>query len=135
MARSSALGAVLKADALLVPQLGIADANRPVPYVPGKVYEYLAMGAPLPVPPGDLRELLADHPQGYLWNPHDPAAISREIERLVSDVDADRVDATPPASLATLDASHQTRQLSAILDRLVGEPAPSTEFTSHGDPA
>ncbi len=69
------------ADALLVLQFSWVDSRRPMPYTPGKTFEYLETGLPIlaPVGLGSLRDLLADYPQSYLADPRDPAAISAAL--------------------------------------------------------
>jgi len=110
------------ADALLVVQLAFEDSQRPVPYVPGKVYEYLATGKPIlaPVPPGDLRDLLLRMPQAYVSGYEDPADIADALLRMCTDIDEGRVR-LDRAEIAKYDRRLQCRQLADLFDRVSAE--------------
>lgn len=93
VSRMESISAMSEADALMVLQFAFAEATRPVPYVPGKVYEYLPLGKPIlaPIPPGDLADMLRSVPQAYVCDYRDPSAIAGTIESIVNDIDSRRV--------------------------------------------
>jgi glycosyltransferase involved in cell wall biosynthesis len=113
-----ALEAVRSADALLVVQVAWQDASRPVPYVPGKVYEYLATGLPIlaPIARGDLWDLLRGVPQAYLCDYRDVRAIADNIQRMVADIDTGRVRPVGADFLAQYDRRRLTEQLASVFD-------------------
>jgi len=93
-----------------------------VPYVPGKVYEYLATGAPIlaPIPPGDLFDLLREAPQAYISNYRDSHQVADSLERLASDIYAGRVRCCDANWLSRFDRSILARQLAAVFDKILG---------------
>jgi hypothetical protein len=116
--RNTAMTAMQEADALVVLQFAFEDTNRPVPFIPGKVYEYLPTGKPIlaPVPPGDLRNLLAQVPQAYSCDFTDTAATARAIVSIVNDIDAGKVRFSREA-IEPYNRLEHVRQLAAVLDR------------------
>lgn len=114
--RDEALKALKRTDALLVVQVAFTDARKPVPYVPGKIYEYLATGAPIvaPVPPGDLRDLLDMAPQAYVSDYQQPREISASLRRLASDLDSHTIDRCDPHWLVQYSRLELTARLAAV---------------------
>lgn len=116
-----AVAAMQEADALLALQFAFEDTSRPVPYVPGKVYEYLPTRKPIlaPVPPGDLFELLRGIPQAYVCGFENPELIAARIATMCDDIDHHRIR-WDPGTVAPFDRREHVRQLAAILDRVTG---------------
>ena len=120
--RAAAVAAEQEADAQLVVQVAWDQPERPMPYVPGKVYEALATGSPVlaPVGPGDLLDLLRQTPQAYVCDYRDPAEIAATMLRLAEDLDAGRAEKSDPAWLAQFDRRHLTATLAKTFDALIG---------------
>lgn len=119
--RADAMDAIRSADAFVVLQVAYADPDKPVPYVPGKVYEYLSAGAPIfaPVPPGDLRNLLDCTPQAYVCDYRDPEAMAAALGLLIRDADAGTVRAADRGWLDQFNRRNLTERLAAVLDGVV----------------
>ncbi len=60
-----------EADVLFCVQVGFEDRAKAVPYVPAKLYEYLATGKPIlaPVAEGDTKNVLIQSGLGILADP------------------------------------------------------------------
>lgn len=119
VSHGTAVKVMQEADALLALQFAFEDTSRPVPYVPGKVYEYLPTRKPIlaPVPPGDLFDLLSGIPQAYVCGFEDPRAIAARIVTMCDDIDHNRIR-WDPSAVAPFDRREHVRQLAAILDRV-----------------
>jgi glycosyltransferase involved in cell wall biosynthesis len=115
-----ALAAMQEADALLALQFAFEDTLRPVPYVPGKVYEYLPTKKPIlaPVPPGDLFDLLRGMPQAYVCGFEDPEVIAMKVVAMCGDIDHHRVQWDSEA-IAPYSRLEHVRLLASILDRAI----------------
>jgi glycosyltransferase involved in cell wall biosynthesis len=70
-----------QADVLFCVQVGFQNAARPVPYIPAKLYEYLATGKPVlaPLAPGDTKDVLRDSCLGVFADPRDPEDMARVL--------------------------------------------------------
>jgi glycosyltransferase involved in cell wall biosynthesis len=123
VSHGTAVAIMQEADALLALQFAFDDTSRPVPYIPGKVYEYLPTRKPIlaPVPPGDLFDLLSGIPQAYVCGFEDPQAIAARIITMCEDIDQDAVR-WDPGAVAPFNRREHVRQLAAILDQ-VAQPA------------
>ncbi len=77
---------LMEADVLYCVQLGFEDMKKPVPYVPGKLYEYIATGKPIlaPLAEGDTKRFLRESGLGILTDPEDPRSIAEALEELAS---------------------------------------------------
>ena len=75
------------ADALFLPLHGLPQGNRSL-IVPGKLYEYLAVGKPILacLPEGDAKELVLRSGLGYTADPCDAQSIGASLIRLYEDV-------------------------------------------------
>jgi len=117
VSRRAAMAAMEEADALLALQVAFEEADRPVPYVPGKVFEYLPHGTPIlgPVPPGDLRDLLDRMPHAYACDYRDADAIAATLRRMCADIESGGVRFDPTA-IAPYSRVAQAAVLAGILD-------------------
>ena len=73
-----------EADVLFCVQVGFKDRRKPVPYVPAKLYEYLATGKPVlaTLAPGDAKRLLEESGLGFFADPHDAEDMARVLLEL-----------------------------------------------------
>ncbi len=114
------LEACRDAGALLLVQ---ADGPGTLGVVPGKTYEYLAMGRPILAavcPGGEVEQLLRPHSEVYLAGFRDVEAIAARIEELWDRWREDpAMTVSPPRSVDRYDRRRQTERLGTILDRLV----------------
>jgi glycosyltransferase involved in cell wall biosynthesis len=80
-----AVARLMEADLLYCVQVGFRDKKKPVPYVPAKLYEYLATGKPIlaPVAPGDTPDILSKAGTGIFTEATNPLAMSRVLRELV----------------------------------------------------
>ena len=119
--RAEAVAAVRSADAHLVFQVAWEDPARPMPYVPGKVYESLATGAPIlaPVGPGDLKDMLAMAPQAYVCSYKDIDSFTGTMQRMVDDLDYGRVQRCDENWLKQHERSFLTGRLAAVFDSVL----------------
>jgi glycosyltransferase involved in cell wall biosynthesis len=78
-----AVARMRETDALYCVQIGFRD-GRPVPYVPAKLYEYMATGKPIlaPVADGDTRRVLERSGVGVVTGPRDSEAVADVLLRL-----------------------------------------------------
>ena len=80
MDHSRAVRLMCSADALC---LLLADKEGAARWVPGKTFEYMATGRSIlaVIPPGEIRELLANHPGAAIMSPDDLPRIEEWLER------------------------------------------------------
>lgn len=118
VSRADALVAIQNADALLAVQVAFENPARPVPYIPGKIYEYLLAGKPIlaPVPPGDLYDLLKKVPAAFVSDYRDSAATAMAIQHMVAAIDTRKIAMPSPSSLAPFLRRNLTKQLAEIFD-------------------
>ncbi|MCL4855624.1 MAG: glycosyltransferase, partial [Bryobacteraceae bacterium] len=123
--RSEAIAATKSAEALLILQVAFRDPEKPVPYVPGKVYDYLAAGSPIlaPVAPGDLRDLLLQTPQAYVCDYRYAETIAASLQRLVADLDRGTARRCESEWLSQFDRVNLTQNLVTVFDTFLGRPA------------
>jgi len=119
--RREAMAAISEASALLVLQVAFADSDKPVPYVPGKVYEYLATGNPIvaPVPPGDLRNLLDNTANAYVADYRRPEEVAKSLCHLARDYDADCIPRCKPHWLSMYSRVELAKHLAGVFDQVV----------------
>lgn len=121
--REVALQSIADADALIVLQMAWEDPKRPMPYVPGKVYEALASGKPIlaPVGPGDLHDLLAQTPQAYVCDYLDTPSVVAATRRLAAALDGGLERPSPPSWLAQFSRVRLAARLAGVFDHVLGE--------------
>ncbi len=111
---AEALREAASADALFLPLYGLPAGER-ARIVPGKTYEYLALGRPILacVPPGDARELVERTGRAACADPCDPHGIAQAIRRLQT------MEAPPPGWppewISRFERGALTRELSEFL--------------------
>ena len=120
--RGKAIEAAREADAQLLVQVAWADSGRPMPYVPGKVYDALATGKPIlaPVGPGDLHDLLAIAPNAFVCDYRDLDEIAKALAALVRAGGAVTGAADRRRILAPFDRRLLTERLVRIFDWVLG---------------
>ena len=115
---------LVRSDALLLSQVTYSDRERPVPFVPGKVYEYFAAGKPILalLPPGDARDLVVRSGVGFLPPCADPEAIADVLEEMIRRWEKGDMGVKPDkAFVARFERRALTKQLAEILGSAVGE--------------
>jgi glycosyltransferase involved in cell wall biosynthesis len=119
--RAVAAEAVRTADVLLVQQVAFMNADRPVPYVPGKVYEYLSTGMPIlaPIGPGDLAELLRRVPHAYVCDYRKPEAVADALLSLLADLDRSSFTETDLTWLSGFHRENLTCRLAKMFDEVL----------------
>ena len=119
--RDDAMEAMRGADALVVLQVAYADAAKPVPYIPGKIYDCLAAGTQIfaPIPRGDLWELLQQAPQAHVCDYRDPGAMATCLEAIVNSLDESSTSIATPDWLHQFDRYHLTQRLADLFDRVL----------------
>jgi len=108
-----------EADALFCVQVGFRDAGKRVPYVPAKLYEYLATGKPIlaPVAEGDTKEVLRESGLGFFADPRDPEDIARVLMRLCEQHNTSGIAVKPNWDfIRRFERRELTRRLAAVLD-------------------
>jgi len=105
---------LLRSDALFLPLHDVAPGERSL-IVPGKTYEYLAVGKPILgcLPEGDARDLVAAARLGYVSSPTDEGEIAKAIDRMLCDWRAGRFDACQQEAWVR---AYERRQLCRLLD-------------------
>lgn len=124
VSRSRAIEITEKAEALLALQFAWLDEEKPVPYIPGKVYEYIATGKPIfaPIAGGDLHDLLTTHiPQAYVCDFSTPVQIAEAIIRMVQDIDHGNVGVCDRLWLETYSREQQSKILAQYFDNIISE--------------
>jgi glycosyltransferase involved in cell wall biosynthesis len=110
------------ADLLFLPMHDLPEGTR-AGIVPGKTYEYLAIGRPIlaAVPDGDARDLLVEAGNSYLCRPGDSTAMAAIIKRQVERWRRG-APVRPPAQeiVERYERRRQTEQLAEVLDRVRG---------------
>ena len=78
---AEALALLGEADVLFCVQVGFEDRAKAVPYVPAKLYEYMATGKPIlaPVAEGDTKDVLRRSGLGVLADPANPEDVARVL--------------------------------------------------------
>jgi glycosyltransferase involved in cell wall biosynthesis len=125
VSRREAVGEMGDADALIVVQVAYEDPRRPVPNVPGKVYEYVASGLPLlaPLVAGDTRDLLRQVPGATVCDPRDPDDVARGLARLVRRLRDGPVRTPPPAWFEGYSRRMLARDLATVFRSVAGPSA------------
>lgn len=105
----------------------LADLPGAERVVPAKIFEYMAAGRSILAiaPPGEVHELLKDHPGATCVSPQD---VSHICERLETALRRHGEGSLPlPASVATSDSpfsrKRQAAELAALLDEVIGTQA------------
>lgn len=100
--------------------------------LPNKIFEYLASGLPVLVAAyPEARRLVEEHEVGLVFDPYDPRAIARAINRLIEDPDLrGRLAANTDAALVAMDAAAEWRKLVDVYDMLAaGIPVKALDAT------
>ena len=116
-----AMRRLAEADALFCVQVGFAD-GRPAPYVPAKVYEYMATGKPIlaPLAEGDTKDVLRESGLGLFADPHDSEDMARILMDMVRRHRAVGISVTANDDfIRTFERSALSRRLAAVLDSRV----------------
>jgi len=118
-----AMQRLMAADVLYCVQVGFQDPRRPVPYIPAKLYEYLATGKPIlaPVAEGDTKHLLVNSGLGRIVDARDPDAIADALRSLLDQHRRGSIDVQPEWDfIKQFDRKNLTQQLAAVFDSAVG---------------
>lgn len=112
---------LLDADALLLLQVAFADGDRPVPYVPGKMYEYFAASKPIlaPLPPGDTHRMVARSGLAFAASHNDVEEIRKVLEEMIAKWEAGELVAQADAEY--ISGFHRQKlagQLAAVMDEV-----------------
>lgn len=116
VSHAEAIREVRSADALLALQVAYSDGDKEVPYVPGKVYEYIAAQVPILaiVPPGDLEVLMHETPQAYVADYRNNTEIALALKSLAKALDESSVEYPEDERIGRYSRLTLTRQLSEI---------------------
>jgi glycosyltransferase involved in cell wall biosynthesis len=95
--------------------------------LPNKVFEYLASGLPvLGANFPEVRRLIEENGVGLCFEPTDPAAIARQLNRLIDEPQlAVAMRAAIPRLLTALDAGHEWQKLVTLYHGLAGDQRPA----------
>lgn len=117
-----ALALMAGADALLM----VGDSHpRAGEYIPGKVYEYMALGKPVvgTMQPGEGRQLLQRYNRALLSDPQDFAGVTANLQKLYGmwqQGNLDELSLPDPSGIPRrFHRDHQAGQLAKILDGLI----------------
>ena len=121
------------ADALLLLQVAFADADRPVPYVPGKMYEYFAANKPIlaPLPPGDTRRMVARSGLAFPAPHNDVEKVREVLEEMIAKWEAGALSAQSNADYIGF---FERKRLTGKLSRVFEEVAPSVKISIRRSP-
>ena len=120
---SEAMALLGEADVLFCVQVGFEDRAKAVPYVPAKLYEYMATGKPIlaPIVEGDTKDVLLRSGLGVLADPVNPEDVARALLDLVKQHRKGAVQVRPnPDFIRRFERKELTRQLGQILDAARG---------------
>lgn len=126
VSREVALQAVRNADIHLVVQVAWEDSQRPMPYIPGKVYDALATGKPIlaPVGPGDLRDLLTAMPSAFVCDYRDPQDIADALKRVLTQVKCESTLSSQSPALRQFNRKLLTKRMASVFDWVIDCRAP-----------
>lgn len=116
---ATAVQAQKDADALLALQVAYQDPDKAVPYVPGKVYEYLATGSPVLaiVPPGDLKDLMVQTPQAVVADYRNKKEVIAALSTLAQRLDLGEPPSADRNWLQQFSRIELTRRLAETFDQ------------------
>jgi glycosyltransferase involved in cell wall biosynthesis len=111
-----AIALTRSADLLFLPMYNLAPGMRAATF-PGKTYEYLAAQRPIlaAVPPGDLRDVLAEAGNAHLCAPDDVDGLATAIEAHILNPNAVPA-AAPDALLDRFERRRLAAELASVLD-------------------
>jgi len=120
---------LLSADALLLLQVAFADGDRPVPCVPGKMYEYLAARKPIlaPLAPGETGRMAAQSGLAFGAPHKDVEKIRGVLEEMIAKWEAGELIAEADDEyISSFERETLTERLAAVFDEVCakGEDVP-----------
>jgi glycosyltransferase involved in cell wall biosynthesis len=123
LAHEETVALLRSADLLFLPMHDLPAGTR-AGLVPGKTYEYLAIGVPIlaAVPDGDARDLLSDAGNALICRPSDVAAMASHIADQLTRRAAGTAAPRPRADvLERYERNHLTARLAATFDAVLDQ--------------
>jgi len=128
---AEAVSLLENADALWLP-LPVPGEGRPLPQVPGKLYEYMRSGKPVLalIPPGDAYDFLKESGVGFFADPRNPEDIARALLQLYEEHRNGGIGVKPNWDfIRRFERKRLTSELARVFDSLVERGASSGRAT------